>query len=330
MRNQKLEYQPVNTSLENNTTQNNYTKRNKYFLIGGEIRSQRTSNSTTDTFYIGNYINNKKNGQGKLILGGQNVYEGNFKDGEYDGIGLYKNKNYIYKGRFIAGKKNGKGKLEDLINKSVYEGEFKNDLKDGYGIEKYCDGSLYKGYFKEGLKDGKGILMLKGENNYIYEGEFKKNKICGKGKFKWENKKEFIGEWNNNEISGFGVLIEENTKHIGYFEHDKKQGYGASFYPNQSFVLLGHWDNDLIEGQAIIFSLNNNIKDEINFDNEEKIVIMEKGNIINSELSEEDILEIKSSKEYNEKIKLFQEKFIPEYFKTVNNSHNDNVIFEDN
>jgi hypothetical protein len=323
-KNVNLEYQPVNTSLDkdNNTAQNNYSIRKKFFLIGGDIQSKRTSNSTTDTYYIGNYVNNKKNGQGKLILGGQNVYEGNFKNGEYDGIGVFKNKNYIYKGGFIAGKKHGKGKLEDLINKSVYEGEFKNDHKDGYGVEKYMDGSVYKGDFKEGKKDGKGILALKGEKNYIYEGEFKNNKIFGKGRFKWDDKKEYFGEWKNNEISGFGILIEDTVKHVGYFENDKKHGYGASFYPEKFFVLLGKWENDNIEGQSIVYSLNNN--KDINFDNNEKIVIMDKGNIINSELDEEELSKIKLNNEYNEKIKIFREKLFPEYIKTVNNTQIDN------
>ena len=211
------------------------------------------------------------------------------------------------------------------MNNSVYEGEFKNDLKDGYGIEKYSDGSIYKGYFKEGLKDGKGILMLKGENNSKYEGEFKKNKICGKGKFKWNDKKEYYGEWDNNEISGFGILVEENVKHIGYFKNDKKNGYGASFYPEQSFVLIGKWEDDAIEGPSIILPLNdqdlhisNTEEDNLNVNQSERIVIINKGNIINSELNMDDILEIKNSNDYNEKMKYYYDKFKPEYYKNIN------------
>ena len=174
--------------------------------------------------------------------------------------------------------------------------------------------------------------MLKGENNSKYEGEFKKNKICGKGKFKWDDKKEYYGEWNNNEISGFGVLIEENVKHIGYFENDKKNGYGASFYPDESFVLIGKWEDDVLEGPSIILPLkiqeiHNNYTEEDNFnDNErERIVIINKGNIINSELNEDDILEIKSSNEYIERIKFYHDKFEPEYFKIVNNENEFNI-----
>ena len=51
-------------------------------------------------------------------------------------------------------------------------------MKNGYGEEKYNDGSMYKGYFVNNMKEGKGILTLKKEkNNSVYEGEFKKDKI---------------------------------------------------------------------------------------------------------------------------------------------------------
>ena len=192
-------------------------------------------------------------------------------------------------------------------------------MKEGYGIEKYNDGSIYKGHYKNGMKEGTGILSLKKEKkNSIFEGEFKDDKIWGKGIYKWENGKQYEGEWENNEISGFGILTEKNIKHIGYFSHDKKEGYGASFYIENKFVLLGKWINDIIEGIAVIFSLNE--INNINFNNkEEKIVIMKEGNIINSNLTEEEIKEIKlKNEEYINIIKLFKEKFIKEYFKEIN------------
>ena len=316
--NNEQDYQPANTSLQSQN-QKNQSFHKKFFIIKNETRSHRTSYSTSDSIYIGKYVNKKRNGQGKLILADQSYYEGNFKDGEFNGNGYFRTRNYTYKGQFIAGKKDGKGKLESFNTKSIYEGEFKNDMKEGYGIEKYNDGSVYKGHYKNGMKEGTGILSLKKEKkNSIFEGEFKDDKIWGKGIYKWENGKQYEGEWENNEISGFGILTEKNIKHIGYFSHDKKEGYGASFYIENKFVLLGKWINDIIEGIAVIFSLNE--INNINFNNkEEKIVIMKEGNIINSNLTEEEIKEIKlKNEEYINIIKLFKEKFIKEYFKEIN------------
>jgi len=291
-------------------------------MLRNEVCSHRTSYSTSDSIYIGNYVNKKRNGYGKLILADQSYYEGNFKDGEFDGSGYYRTRNYTYKGQFTAGKKNGKGKLESFNTKSIYEGEFKNDMKEGYGIEKFNDGSIYKGYYSQDMKEGIGILTLRKEkNSSIFEGEFKKDKIWGKGKYKWDNNKEYEGEWQNNEISGFGILTEKNIKHIGYFSHDKKEGYGADFYIDKKFALSGKWINDTIEGVAVIFLLND--KNNINLNNydikEEKIVIMKEGNITSSNLNEKEIKEIKkNNQDYINIKKLFQEKLIKEYLRTSN------------
>jgi len=319
----------LNTSHQSQN-QKNKSFHKKFFNLSSknETRSHRTSYSTADSIYIGNYVNKKRSGKGKLILADQSYYEGNFKNGEFDGIGFYRTKNYIYKGQFISGKKHGKGKLEIFSTKTIYEGEFKNDMKDGYGIEKYNDGSIYKGNYAQDLKEGFGELLLKKEKNISeYKGEFKNGKIWGKGKFKFDEKKIYDGEWINNEISGFGILTENNIKHIGYFSHDKKEGYGASFYIEKKFTIVGKWINDIIEGLVVIYSINikNSNKNNINFDNndinEEKIVIMKEGNIINSSLSEEELNDIKlNNKEYINIVKIFYDKFIPEYYKSINNS----------
>ena len=282
----------------------------KFFILKKESRSHRTSNTTSDSIYIGKYLNTKRNGIGKLILSEHSVYEGNFKNGLFDGKGYYKDKNYIYKGEYLLGKKSGKGKLENLETKTIYEGEFKNDMKNGYGIEQYSDGIIYQGYFKDNKKEGMGKLIMK--NNSGYEGQFKKNKICGKGIFKWSETKMYDGEWDNNEISGFGILTENDIKHIGYFSHDKKDGFGASFYTEKKFVIISKWVNDIIDGITIIISLNLNDDKSDDFKNE-KIVIIKEGNIIKSEFNENEINEIKKNKDYNEMMKLFRDKFINLY-----------------
>ena len=35
-------------------------------------------------------------------------------------------------------------------------------MKDGFGEEKYKDGSIYKGQFKQNMKNGNGKLILAG------------------------------------------------------------------------------------------------------------------------------------------------------------------------
>jgi hypothetical protein len=225
--------------------------------------------------------------------------------------------------------------LEDFLKNSEYIGEFKNNMKDGYGEEKYRDGSIYKGDFRQDLKHGKGVLLLQGNGNYGYEGEFKNDKISGRGKFKWNDRKEYIGDWDNNEICGYGIILEGKMRHIGYFMHDLKEGFGATFYVDQNFALVGKWENDLIEGPAILINLlennsNENIQEShnnsnnLNFDiNNEIIVGMCKGEIINMSLEEEDLYKFKNGKDYQEMTKLYKDKFFPDYLKYIN----DNSIY---
>ena len=122
--------------------------------------SSDKSNSTKESTYIGLYINNQKNGQGKLIMPGQFVYEGNFKDDLFDGYGKYTCKLYNYEGNYSCGKKCGKGKETNLVKNTQYEGYFKDDKKNGFGEEKSSDGTIYIGEFKDDKKHGKGTLIL--------------------------------------------------------------------------------------------------------------------------------------------------------------------------
>ncbi len=199
--------------------------------------------------------------------------------------------------------------MTNYIKNYEYEGEFKNDVKDGYGTEKYFDGSIYKGQFKNDLKEGKGKLISKDkDNNRIeYIGEFKKDKLYGKGIINWSNQKQYYGELNNNELSGFGILKDEKSKYIGYFKNDKRNGYGATFYSEQNFVILGNWINDNIEGIAVILSFNDNDRLNTNIEfRDEKIVNMSNGEIINMSLSDDELDKIREGEEYKEMINIYK------------------------
>ena len=191
-------------------------------------------------------------------------------------------------------------------------------MKDGFGEEKYLDGSIYIGQFKQGMKNGKGNLILGGGKNYEYSGMYKDDNSWGKGKFKWNENKEYIGDWEDDEINGYGIFREGKMRHVGFFEHNLKEGFGATFYVEQNFALLGKWENDLIEGCAILINLEENSHNgNINLDNE-IIVSMNKGEITNMSLDEEEINKYKKNKDYHEVIKLYKEKFYFDYCKYSN------------
>ena len=304
----------VLSSTKDNSMQNNNHKK-KVFLNSknkNKIENKKTNNINSENLL------NQKMKKKKMILSNNAVYEGSLNNNEFDGYGEYRSPSYNYFGYFSCGKKSGKGKLEDFVKKLEYSGDFKNNMKDGFGEEKYLDGSIYIGQFKQGMKNGKGNLILGGGKNYGYSGMFKDDKIWGKGKFKWNENKEYIGEWEDDEISGYGIIREGKMWHVGFFKHNLKEGFGATFYVEQNFALLGKWENDLIEGCAILINLEeNNHNGNVNLDNE-IIVSMTKGEITNMSLEEEEINKFKNNKDYHEVIKLYKEKFYFDYCKYSN------------
>ena len=287
---------------------------------------EKVNNTKNESLYLGQIANGKRNGRGKLILPDKSEYEGDFKDNEFDGFGVFKSKSYKYEGNFLEGKKSGKGKYEDLIKKSIYEGDFLEDKKNGFGIEKYNDGSIYKGEFKDGVKEGKGNLILRSSknkgNDLIYNGEFKNNQICGIGEMKINNKKDYYGEWVNNEMNGYGMAHDGNLRHYGYFSNGIKEGYGASFYEEQGYVFVGKWEEDLVSGPSILLALEPEEKEGEKLLEKENIVGMYKGEIIDMKLGDKDINMFKNSEEYQEMTKLFKEKFYPDYFKYIEEKNN--------
>ena len=75
---------PIGTPKKNNLSKNFFLK--NLNNNNNHKNSSDKSNSTKESTYIGPYVNNQKNGQGKLIVPGQFVYEGNFKDDLFDGL----------------------------------------------------------------------------------------------------------------------------------------------------------------------------------------------------------------------------------------------------
>ena len=109
-------------------------------------------NSHNDDEYVGQFMNELKEGKGIYLYNNGTKYEGDFKNGKKDGKGI---KYYTDGNR--------------------YEGDYKNGKKEGKGITYYNDGSRYEGDYKIGKKEGKGIYYY--TNGDRYEGDFKNNKI---------------------------------------------------------------------------------------------------------------------------------------------------------
>jgi len=114
--------------------------------------------------YVGEFVNGRFDGYGKLTFTYGDTYEGYFKDGRMNGIGklTWKKEGDYYEGNFINGVRSGKGKIIRSFG-GYYDGDFDNNKKDGYGKFRFEDGSIFEGSFSydrmiEGkltTKDGK-------------------------------------------------------------------------------------------------------------------------------------------------------------------------------
>lgn len=144
----------------------------------------------------------------------------------------------------------------------------------------------------------------------------------------------YEGEWENSELSGYGMLIKENVRHIGYFSHNYKQGYGASFY-YAKYAILGKWEKDIIEGISVLIVLT----DLSQSDNEDtkdnfKVVKTSNGEIVENNLDNDEINEYKSTQDYKNMILLYKNKIYPDFLhlmerKNVEDSESDDEDYND-
>ena len=215
-----------------------------------------------------------------ILLQGDFSYEGEWKNGKRDGLGIYIKKNVArFIGYFIQDSVNGFGKLTDsngdeyigywknseanglgiYTRKKIisYRGWWKNDKQDKFGIEKWpmLD---FIGDYLNGVKEGYGIMNIKCG---LYEGEMSGGNFNGIGKFTFNDKRKYEGEFSNNKMEGYGILYLPNNKiFVGQFKDDFQNGFGV-FYTDKK-IYIGFWQNSLLEGEVIIIE-GNKIKKQI-------------------------------------------------------------------
>ena len=154
----------------------------KKYIYKGNIKNFKKdgdgTEKTNEFFYEGQFLNDIKHGQGKIIFynNTSESYEGEFKNGEITGKGFYiwKNK-HTYLGEFYCGKMHGKG-LYKWPDGNVYEGDYIYGVKEGYGEFIWADGRIYKGPFKNGKQHGNGKLTV---NGTTFDAVFENGKYMG-------------------------------------------------------------------------------------------------------------------------------------------------------
>ncbi|MFM9992812.1 MAG: caspase family protein [Burkholderiaceae bacterium] len=106
--------------------------------------------------YVGEFKDDKFNGQGTYTWINGSKYVGEWKDDQRNGQGTFTFADGAkYVGELKDGNRNGQGTFT-FADGSKYVGEFKDGNSNGQGTFTFADGSKYVGEFKDGKRNGQG------------------------------------------------------------------------------------------------------------------------------------------------------------------------------
>jgi len=128
--------------------------------------------------YIGEVVNGKRHGKGRLSWPTGDVYEGDFSEDLIHGKGKYVHASgNVYEGDYLFDKRHGMGKYT-WVNGDVYEGAYSDGKKHGKGKVTWINGDVYEGNFADGKRSGYGVF--KPAKGKILKGQFQDDKFIGK------------------------------------------------------------------------------------------------------------------------------------------------------
>jgi len=130
-----------------------------YEMDGHGILIEYDSDGTY-TRYEGEFVNNKKHGNGKIQMSNGTTYEGEWENDTMSGRGkiVFTNSFYHkYKGEFHNGQMHGTG-IMHMTNGDKYEGQWDNGQMHGTGTLTFANGDKYIGEFRDGQMQESGHL----------------------------------------------------------------------------------------------------------------------------------------------------------------------------
>ena len=99
--------------------------------------------SNLAVIWSGNYVDGDESGKGRHFWRnsfGENVYDGEYRDGMRHGYGVYEWSNgHHYQGQWYSGKRQGFG-VYSWPGLTFYEGKFMNNMRHGYGSYTWFSG----------------------------------------------------------------------------------------------------------------------------------------------------------------------------------------------
>jgi hypothetical protein len=228
--------------------------------------------------YVGEYRNNKRNGQGAFIYangerhGGQwqddrlingrgtfvladgAKYVGEFLNGAPHGLGTYTRVDGAkYVGELREGRFNGQGTLS-WPEGARFVGDFLGGEPSGRGTFTERDGSKYVGEVRAGRYNGQGTLTASDGSKYV--GDFSAGKFNGRGTLTYPNGQVYVGEFRDGIRTGLGEYrFPDRTEYVGEFVGGKYHGQGTYTRPDGTRY-VGEFRDGLYDGQGTLTFVN--------------------------------------------------------------------------
>ena len=101
----------------------------------------------------------------------------------------------------------------------TYTGNRENGKKSGTGTFKWNDGTVYEGEWKEDKINGKGKLTI--PNKGTYEGDFENGEKEGQGKYTFSNGDTYYGEFLDNQFNGQGTYTINGKSYTGTWKNNE-------------------------------------------------------------------------------------------------------------
>jgi len=159
----------------------------------------------------------------RLTLPNKEVYEGQFCDEMFHGVGMYSySDGSVYEGRWHRGTRFGHGLLRSSEG-WAYEGFFDTNRRHRHGVINWPDGSCYLGDWYYDKMQGKGIYITALRD--VYRGEVRDGYFHGHGEIVYADTSHYVGEFKHGFRDGKGIFTErEGDCYFGHFKADKKHG----------------------------------------------------------------------------------------------------------
>ena len=156
---------------------------------------------------------------------------GEFKDNKLNGQGTWTGDNGdIYVGELKEGKFHGQGTFT-FSNGNKYVGDWKDSYQNGQGTLTYSDGGKYVGEWKDGDFNRHGTMIWSDGGKYV--GEWKDGDFNGHGTLNYADGGGYVGDWKNDQRSGHGSETQaDGGVYVGAFKNDSFEGQGTLTHPN--------------------------------------------------------------------------------------------------